>query len=104
MSKRKSRHEPKSEVGKLEYFFITTGFHDLFPRAVELAGQQNYSEVEMIDAVCKVFDKSRQHPPIRNRSAWFMTVFAEKLAEARSEILATKALQKRLAQYDAASD
>jgi len=101
MPKRISRHEPQSEVGGLEYYFTVTGFSDLLPKAVELAAEQNYSEIEMIEAVCKLFDKSRQHPPIRNRSAWFMTVFTEKLAEARSEILVAKAMQKRRAEYAA---
>jgi len=104
MPKRKGRREAESEIGKLEDFFISTGFHDLLPKAFELAGEQNYSEVEMIEAVCKTFDKSRQHPPIRNRSAWFMIVFAEKLAEARSELLASKAMRERIAEYDADLD
>ena len=49
----------------------------------------------MIEAVCKVYDKSMQYPPTHNRTAWFTKVFTEKLRETRSDILAFKSRRKR---------
>ncbi len=85
----------KFKMGSLEHYFVVTGFYDLLPKAVELARKLGYDESEMIEAVCKVFDKSNRYPPAYNRAAWFMTVFAEKLSEARSDILAFRAMKKR---------
>ena len=80
---------------KLEDFFIATGFYDLLPMAMELATDLGYDQNEMINAVCIVNDKFYQYPPIKNRTAWFKKVFAEKLPEARSVILAYKAKVQR---------
>ena len=74
----------------LEDYFIKTGFHDLLPMALKLAGTQGYDHFEMIEAICKVHDKFNQYPPTKNRSAWFRRVFEEKLKESRADILAFK--------------
>jgi len=75
------------ERPKLEDYFIHTGFYDLLPMALELAGNLGYEEYDMIEAVCKVSDKFYQYPPTKNRKAWFNKVFEEKLLEARGDIL-----------------
>ena len=75
----------------LKDYFITTGFYDLLPMALKLAGSLGYDHSEMIEAICKVYDKFNQYPPTRNRTAWFKLVFEEKLKEARADILAFKA-------------
>jgi len=49
-----------------------------------------YNQDEIIEAICKVDEKSRKYPPIHNRTAWFCTVFREKLPEARSYILSLR--------------
>ena len=72
---------------KLEDYFIRTGFYDLLPIALKLAGNLGYEERDMIEAVCKVSDKFYQYPPTKNRTAWFKKVFEEKLLEARGDIL-----------------
>jgi len=41
----------------LEYYFIRTGFIDLLPLALEIAGKLEFSKEEMIEAICKVADK-----------------------------------------------
>jgi len=79
---------------KLEEFFIATGFHDLLPLALEIAGSLGYDPTEMIEAICKVNDKFSQYPPTRNRTAWFLKVFEEKLSEARGDILTYRAKMK----------
>ena len=79
------------ERRKLEKFFIITGFHDLLPLALEIAGSLGYDQTEMIEAICKVHDKSYQFPPTKNRTAWFRKVFEEKLREARGDILSYRA-------------
>ncbi|MFZ3130335.1 MAG: hypothetical protein WA125_04335, partial [Desulfosporosinus sp.] len=73
---------------ELEKFFMTTGFFDLLPPALELAGSLGYDQTEIIEAICKVHDKFNQYPPTKNRTAWFRKVFEEKLHEARGDILA----------------
>ena len=78
----------------LEEFFITTGFYDLLPLALELAGSLGYDQTEMIEAICKVNDKFNQFPPTKNRTAWFKKVFEEKLREAKGDILAYRAITK----------
>ena len=75
----------------LEDYFIKTGFYDVLPLALKLAGNLDYDHVEMIEAICKVNDKFNQYPPTKNRIAWFRMVFEEKLKEARADILAFKA-------------
>jgi len=75
-------------------YFIQTGFYDLLPLAWQLASDFGYGENEMIEAVCKVSDKFLQFPPKKNRTAWFKTVFEEKLQEARADILTFKAMRK----------
>ena len=75
----------------LEDYFINTGFYDLLPMALKLAGNLSYNHFEMIEAICKVHDKFNQYPPTKNRTAWFRLVFEEKLKEARADILAFKA-------------
>lgn len=75
----------------LEDYFINTGFYDLLPMALKLAGTLGYAHIEMIEAICKVHDKFNQYPPTKNRTAWFRQVFEEKLKEASADILAFKA-------------
>ena len=82
---------PKRTV---EDFFIDTGFYDLLPLALEVARNLGYDQTEIIEAVCKVYDKSYQYPPTKNRTAWFKRVFEEKLREARGDILTYKAKAK----------
>lgn len=71
----------------LKSYFITTGFIDLLPLALKLAGELGYDKGEVIEAICKVADKFREYPPTRNRTGWFTKVFKEKLGEARADIL-----------------
>jgi len=78
----------------LEEYFIRTGFYDLLPLASQLTKDLGYGQSEMIEAICKVYDKFNQYPPTRNRTAWFRMVFKEKLHEARGDILAFKAMEK----------
>ena len=75
----------------LDDYFINTGFYDLMPIGLKLAGNLGYDHNEMIEAVCKVYDKFNQYPPTKNRTAWFRLVFEEKLKESRAEILTFKA-------------
>ena len=82
---------------ELEYYFVATGFCDLLPLAVKLTKDLGYNQTEMINAVCKVYDKFVQYPPTQNRTAWFKKVFEEKLPEARSDILAFEVMNQRLA-------
>jgi hypothetical protein len=42
-----------------------------------------------------VFDKERTDPPTRNRTAWFTTVYREKLHEAHAQIRAFEERQNR---------
>ena len=72
----------------LEEYFITTGFYDLLPMALQLARKLGYDRREVIEAICKVSDKFNQYPPTKNRVAWFRLVFEEKLKEARADIMA----------------
>lgn len=72
----------------LNSYFIATGFIDMLPTALIMARELNYGFNEVAEAICKVGDKSKQYPPIKNRTAWFKKVFREKLAEARADILA----------------
>jgi hypothetical protein len=60
---------------------------DLLPLALKLASQAGYSKDEIIEAICKVADKHREYPPIKNRTAWFACVFKEKLYEAKADFL-----------------
>lgn len=78
----------KEKNKMLKDYFISTGFLDLLDRALGMARALNYTDVEVMEAICKVSDKSNAFPPVRNRVAWFDKVFKEKLAEARAEILA----------------
>jgi len=78
----------------LEDYFIRTGFYDLLPLATQITADHGFNQEEMIDAVCKVYDKFCRYPPTRNRTAWFGLVFKEKLYEARGEHLAFKATRK----------
>jgi len=82
------------ERPSLEEYFIQTGFYDLLPLAWKLANDLGYGQNEMIEAVCKVNDKFLQFPPKKNRTAWFKTVFEEKLQEARSDIFRLNAAKK----------
>ncbi len=91
MEQSESLNDAWSDKAKLEEFFITTGFYDLLPLALELAGDLGYDQTEMIEAICKVNDKFYQYPPTKNRPAWFRKVFEEKLQEARGDILTFKA-------------
>ncbi|MDI6606767.1 MAG: hypothetical protein QMC95_05255 [Desulfitobacteriaceae bacterium] len=84
----------RSERPELEKFFMTTGFYDLLPLALEIAGSLGYDPTEMLEAICKVHDKFFQYPPTKNRTAWFQKVFEEKLREARGDILTFRAKTK----------
>ena len=79
---------------ELEKFFISTGFYDLLPMALEIAKDLGYDQYEMIEAICKVHDKFYQYPPTQNRTGWFKRVFREKLQEARGDILTYKYKKK----------
>lgn len=85
----------ETEHPVVEEYFIQTGFYDLLPLAWRLANELGYGQNEMIEAVCKVNDKFLQFPPKKNRTAWFKTVFEEKLQEARGDIL-TFNMKKKL--------
>jgi len=78
----------------LQEYFVQMGFYDLLPLALQLTKNLGYGQSEMIEAICKVNDKFIQYPPKRNRTAWFKTVFQEKLQEARGDILAFNATRK----------
>lgn len=86
----------------LKIYFIRTGFHDLLPLAIEIAREQKYGRDEITEAICKVFDKYREYPPTRNRTAWFATVYREKLREARADSCkqAQETIRKFLFLYD----
>lgn len=75
----------------IEDYFIHTGFYDLLPLATIIAEELGYEQEEMMDAICKVYDKFCQYPPTKNRKAWFNLVFKEKLREARGDILSLRA-------------
>lgn len=75
---------------RLEYYFARTGFYDLLPLALDLINTTGFSQEEAAEAICKVFDKARVFPPTKNRSAWFIVVFKEKLFESRADIMAAK--------------
>ena len=77
-------------VSSVESYFMITGFLDQLPTAIQIAGELKYDSIEMIEAICKVADKYKLYPPTKNRSAWFGTVFREKLLEARADIVAHK--------------
>jgi hypothetical protein len=74
----------------LEDYFIRTNFYDLLPVATEIAKDLSYSREEMVEAICKVYDKYCQFPPTKNRTSWFRMVFKEKLGEARGDLLSFK--------------
>jgi hypothetical protein len=76
----------------LEDYFIRTNFYDLLPLANQITRDLGYGQEEMSEAVCKTYDKFCRYPPTRNRTAWFKMVFEEKLHEARSDILAFRAI------------
>lgn len=88
-------HTPAVSAG-LKSYFTNTGFLDLLPQATDIARELSYGEDEMIQAVCMVFDRQRTDPPTRNRTAWFLTVFREKLHEAHAEICAYKERKNRI--------
>ena len=79
----------------LQDYFIQTGFYDLLPLALQIAQEQGYGQSDIIEAICRVSDKFFQYPPTKNRTAWFRMVFQEKLAEARADILAFRAKQRK---------
>ena len=77
----------------LEYYFASTGFYDFLPVALDLIGTMGFNREEAIEAICKVFDKARVYPPTKNRLAWFIVVFKEKLFESRTEITAFRKIR-----------
>lgn len=83
-----------AEKQKLEKFFISAGFYDLLPLALEIAERLGYDHTEIVEAICKVNDKFYQYPPTKNRIAWFQKVFEEKLREARGDIFTFRAKMK----------
>lgn len=85
----------KDAPGTVEFYFTDTGFLDLLPQAREIARDLGYGEKEMIQAVCLTFDKQATDPPTRNRTAWFTTVYREKIHEAHAQIRAFERRQKR---------
>lgn len=78
------------ERDSLEYYFVSTGFYDLLPVALDLIRTLDFTHEEAMEAICKVADKAKMYPPTKNRTAWFTIVFKEKLYEARAEIMAYK--------------
>ncbi len=78
------------ERDSLEYYFVSTGFYDLLPVALNLIRTLGFTLEEAVEAICKVADKARMYPPTKNRAAWFTIVFKEKLYEARAEIFVYK--------------
>ena len=74
---------------------MQTGFSDLFTDACLLADRLGFDGNEMIEAICKVYDKSRRYPPVKNRQGWFVKVFEEKLFEARAELVQSARKQVR---------
>ena len=91
-------HQDPLQRRKLDEFFINTGFSDLLPLALKMAESLGYDQTEMIEAICKVYDKFYRYPPTQNRTAWFRKVFEEKLQEARGDILTFRAQIGRLEQ------
>jgi hypothetical protein len=75
----------------LEEYFIRTNFYDLMPLSIQISNDLGFEQDEIVEAVCKVYEKSCMFPPTYNRTAWYRTVFTEKLYEARSDILKSKA-------------
>jgi len=78
------------------FYFTNTGFLDLLPLAMDIAHELGYGEDEMSQAVCMVFDKQKTDPPTRNRTAWFLTVFREKLHQAHADICANRERKNRI--------
>jgi len=78
------------EWPSLEDYFIETYFLDLLPLAKQIAQHYDCGEDEMIEAIRNVHEKQMLYPPTQNRTAWFKTVFTEKLNEARCENLTFK--------------
>ena len=72
---------------RVKFYFVNTGFDDLITDARRLADRLGFDGDEMIEAVCKVYDKSLLYPPVKNRRGWFLKVFEEKLGEARYDLL-----------------
>ncbi len=72
----------------LEHYFASTGFYDFLPVALDLIRAMGFNREEAIEAICRVFDKAQVYPPTKNRAAWFLVVFKEKLYESRAEIMA----------------
>ncbi|MGC8605761.1 MAG: hypothetical protein ACP5VS_19020 [Desulfomonilaceae bacterium] len=85
----------KAASGTPEFFFADTGFLDMLPQARQIAREFGYGDDEIIQAVCWVFDKQRTNPPHTNRTAWFTTVFREKIQEAHAYLLAYQRRQSR---------
>lgn len=72
----------------LEHYFASTGFYNFLPVALDLIRTMGFNREEAIEAICRVFDKAQVYPPTKNRAAWFLVVFKEKLHESRAEIMA----------------
>jgi len=77
----------------LGYYFANTGFYDYLPVALDLISTMGFNREEAIEAVCKVFDKAQVYPPTKNRLAWFIVVFKEKLHESRAEMMAFRKIR-----------
>jgi hypothetical protein len=84
------RADGQAKRASLEHYFVSAGFIDLLPLALEIAGESGFGKEEMIEAICKVADKCRIYPLLINKNAWFAKVYREKLLEARADILAYK--------------
>ncbi len=51
------------ERDSLEYYFVSTGFYDLLPVALNLIRTLGFTHEEAVEAICKVADKARMYPP-----------------------------------------
>ncbi|MBC7326063.1 MAG: hypothetical protein H5T99_12255 [Moorella sp. (in: Bacteria)] len=54
-------------MNRVHYYFAGSGFADLLPLAMRIARELNCSQMEIIEAICKVADKARIYPPTKNR-------------------------------------
>jgi len=75
--------------------FTEAGFLDQLPLALEMAAKHGCDEDAARLAVLLVEAKAAEYPPTRNRSAWFRTVYKEKLGEAKATIEREKAYLSR---------
>jgi hypothetical protein len=59
----KPRSAPaKTALDEVEYYFVNTGFLDLLPLARQIARELRLGKEEIIEAIGKLTDKSREYP------------------------------------------